>query len=65
MTAEIRLRQAIADLSVDIGKIVEVLPIVSDDADRSYLEREVDRIQGAAHRLIAFLDTGILDTPRQ
>lgn len=54
-TVEHRLRMKLLDgvgVAGDLTTIAEGMP----DADRRYMLREIERMQTAAHRMLAFLD---------
>lgn len=52
-----QLRYSLANIITDAGSMREIVAsAMSDAADRAYVESEVDRLQAAAHRIIAFLD---------
>jgi hypothetical protein len=61
--ATTRLRLLRADVITDVRSLRETLEEVTPANDRTYIEREVDNIQAAAHRIVAFLDA-IAGEPR-
>jgi len=52
-----QLRYLLANIITDAGSMREIVAnVMSDTADRAYVDSEVDRLQAEAHRIIAFSD---------
>lgn len=62
--AETQIRRIVADLITDAGRLRETLPAMREAADREYIAREIDMLQAATHRIVAFLDS-VEDESRQ
>lgn len=64
-TATTQLRLLLANIIADAGSAGVVIDAgIQDESDRTYLSREVERLQATAHRIVAFLDEEVVGTPR-
>jgi hypothetical protein len=63
MDTTTRLRLLLANVVSDAGSMRDVVTTeVRESNDVAYLLREVERLQNAAHRIVAFLDEDVIDT---
>ena len=65
-TPTTKLRLVLADVISNSGSIRDLVEAeISEENDWEYLRREVEKMQSAAHRVIAFLDHDVIGEPRQ
>lgn len=65
MDTTTKLRLLLANIVADAGTIREVVASdIQDPGDTEYLLREVELLQTAAHRMIAFLDEDVIEGTR-
>ena len=50
------MRLLLADVIALTGELRSTLLELGEPSDRAYVELEIDRLQAAAHRIVAFLD---------
>ena len=64
-TATTRLRLLLANIMADAGSARDVIEAeFQDESDRTYLTRELERLQATAHRIVAFLDEDVVNARR-
>jgi hypothetical protein len=63
--ASMYLRFLMANVIADAGTARTIVSGLPSAGDREYLGRELDRLQSAAHRIVALLDEVPLECDRQ